>query len=147
MRATLQPGLTATLTYQVPCERTVPYLLPESDGFAAMPEVLATGYLVGLVEWTCMRVIGDHLEPAEQSLGIHVDLSHDAPTPPGSTLTVQAELTSVERRRLTFAVHAFDELATVCEGSHRRAVIDTTQFYERLSERIQSGEAGRRCRR
>ncbi|MEU6712345.1 hypothetical protein ABZ897_12775 [Nonomuraea sp. NPDC046802] len=60
--------------------RTVPHLLPESDYFAALPSVLATGYLVGVVEWTCMRALDGHLEDDEQTLGVHVDLSHQAPT-------------------------------------------------------------------
>ncbi|MEU6409326.1 thioesterase family protein [Microbispora sp. NPDC046933] len=135
MHASLQPGLTARLDYVVPVERTVPHLLPESDDFTALPGVLATGYLVGVVEWTCMRALQGHLEDGEQSLGVHVDLSHQAPTPPGATLTVLAELTAVEGRQLTFTVHARDGAATVCQGTHRRAVIDTERFHARLNAR------------
>jgi fluoroacetyl-CoA thioesterase len=135
MRASLKPGLETRLNYTVPQERTVPYLLPESQYFATLPAVLATGYLVGLVEWTCMSVLNGHLDDGEQTLGIHVDLSHEAPTPPGSILTVEASLDAVEGKRLTFSVHAFDEAATVCRGVHRRAVIQTDRFIQRLKER------------
>ena len=100
MRQTLVPSLSATMDYRVPDERTVPYLLPEAAQFAAMPHVLATGYLVGLVEWTCMQAIEEHLDPGERTLGVHVDLSHEAPTPPGAMLTIEAELVEVEGRRL-----------------------------------------------
>lgn len=136
MRETLQPGLTARLDYTVPKERTVPHLLPESAHFAAMPSVLATGYLVGIVEWACMRALDGHLDDDEQTLGVHVDLSHEAPTPPGGTLTVHAELTAVDGRRLTFTVHAYDDNATVCRGTHHRAVINTERFHARLRTRI-----------
>src|SRR5690606_28716342 len=54
MKPTLQPGLTFTFRYTVPPTRTVPHLYPESELFRAMPEVFATGYLVGLVEWACI---------------------------------------------------------------------------------------------
>ncbi|SDM17302.1 thioesterase family protein [Nonomuraea jiangxiensis] len=135
MHASLQPGLTARLDYLVPAERTVPYLLPESAYFAALPSVLATGYLVGVVEWTCMRALDGHLDDGEQTLGVHVDLSHEAPTPPGSTLTVQADLSSVDGKQLTFTVHAHDDAGTVCRGTHRRAVINTERFHERLRTR------------
>ncbi|MEV5559480.1 thioesterase family protein [Nonomuraea wenchangensis] len=135
MHASLRPGLAARLDYVVPVERTVPYLLPESDHFAAMPSVLATGYLVGIVEWTCMRALDGHLEDGEQTLGVHVDLSHEAPTPPGSILTVHAELSAVDGRQLTFTIHAHDDAATVCRGTHRRAVIDTERFHTRLRAR------------
>ncbi|WP_431914926.1 thioesterase family protein [Nonomuraea jabiensis] len=135
MHASLQPGLTARLDYVVPTERTVPHLLPESDHFARLPAVLATGYLVGIVEWTCMRALDGHLEDGEQTLGVHVNLSHQAPTPPGSTLTVHAELSSVDGTQLTFTVHAHDDADTVCQGTHRRAVINTERFHARLRTR------------
>ncbi|MDG4832817.1 thioesterase family protein [Solwaraspora sp. WMMD1047] len=131
----LRPGLTARLEYVVPDERTVPHLLPEAELFADMPAVLATGYLVAIVEWTCMRAIDGHLQPGEQTLGTYVDLSHQAPTPPGRPLIVDAELTAVDGRQLTFTVVARDDAATVCRGTHRRAVIDAERFNARISAR------------
>jgi fluoroacetyl-CoA thioesterase len=47
VKGSLRPGLAARLEYVVPAERTVPHPLPESDEFAALPAVLATGFLVG----------------------------------------------------------------------------------------------------
>jgi fluoroacetyl-CoA thioesterase len=135
VRSTLRPGLSASLVYPVPIERTVPHLLPESPEFAALPGVLATGYLVGLVEWACLRALDGHLENGEQTLGVHVDLSHEAPTPPGDVLTVVVELTAVEGRQLTFAVRVADETTVVCRGTHRRAVIVRERFERRLATR------------
>jgi fluoroacetyl-CoA thioesterase len=135
MRESVQPGLTGHLTYTVPAERTVPELLPESDQFAALPPVLATGYLVALVEWTCMKVLVGHLDQHEQTLGIHVDLSHSAPTPVGAEVRIDVELVSVERRQLTFNVEARDDAAVITQGTHRRAVIDRPKFDARLSAR------------
>ncbi len=66
---------------------------------------------------------------------MHVDLSHEAPTPQGSTLTVEVELIDVAGRQLTFSVHGHDEAATVCRGTHQRAVINSARFEERLRER------------
>ena len=43
MKETLQPGVQFRFRYEVPVTRTVPYLLPESEEFQAMPEVLAWG--------------------------------------------------------------------------------------------------------
>jgi fluoroacetyl-CoA thioesterase len=135
MRDTLQPGLRATLTYQVAEDRTVPHLLPEASEFADMPQVLATGYLVGLVEWTCMRALRDHLSDSERTLGIHVDLSHDAPTPPRGTVTIDVELTAVDGRTLTFDVRGRDDAADICRGTHRRAVVHLARFETKLLSR------------
>lgn len=138
MRPTLRVGLASRLEYRVPLERTVPHLLPESSEFAALPDVLATGFLVGIVEWTCMKAMAAHLEDGEQSLGVHIDISHEAPTLPGDTLTVSVELTEVDGRRLTFTVTAADDVAVVCRGIHQRAVIDRGHFRRRLAARAAS---------
>jgi len=39
---------------------TVPHLYPEADEFKEMPTVFATGFMVGLMEWTCMKVLESH---------------------------------------------------------------------------------------
>lgn len=141
MKSSLRPGLTGSLTWSVPTERTVPYLLPESPEFTALPQVLATGYLVGVLEWTCIRAVQGHLDDGEATLGVHVDVSHHAPTPPGGTLTVTAELIAVDGRQLAFAVEARDEAAVISQGTHRRAVIDLRRFTARLKDRASSPNA------
>ncbi|WP_405876636.1 MULTISPECIES: thioesterase, FlK family [unclassified Streptomyces] len=35
-----------------------------------------------------MQAPKGHLDEGERTLGVHVDLSHEAPTPPGETLTI-----------------------------------------------------------
>lgn len=132
MRDTLQPGLTFTLEYVVPESRTVPRLLPEAEEFAEMPPVLATGYLVGIIEWACMRALREHLDENEGTLGIHLDVSHDAPTLPGTTMRVSVKLVEVDRRALLFEIEASDENGAISAGTHRRGVIDRERFASRL---------------
>lgn len=55
MRETLKRGITYEHRFVVPSSKTVPALYPESEEFVAMPEVFATGFLVGLLEWACIR--------------------------------------------------------------------------------------------
>ena len=135
MKSTLRPGLTGRLEYVVPAGRTVPHLLPEATEFSGMPSVLATGYLVGLVEWTCMRALRGHLDEGERTVGVHIDLSHEAPTPPGGTVTFEAALTAVDGRRLSFTVLARDEGGVVCRGTHQRAVINLDRFERTVASR------------
>ena len=132
MKDTLRPGIRHTMAYAVPEHRTVPNLLPESADFAAMPQVLATGYMVGIIEWACMEALHGHLDDGEITLGTHVDLSHVAPTLPGATVTVDVEVTAVERRTVTFDVVARDENAVISTGSHQRGVVDRARFESRL---------------
>jgi fluoroacetyl-CoA thioesterase len=128
MKPTLAPGLTHELRFVVPATKTVPRLYPESPEFTAMPEVFATGFMVGLVEWACIRAIADHLGEGELSLGTHVDLSHSAATPPGLEVVARVRLDEVDGRRLRFSVEAEDEREAICAGTHRRFVVDRARF-------------------
>ncbi len=129
MKDCLRPGLEHVLTFPVPATKTVPALYPEAPEFQAMPEVLATGFLVGLLEWACIQLVNPHLDwPTEQTLGTHVDVSHDAATPPGLTVTVTARLTAVEGRRLSFGVEAHDGIDSISRGTHERVVINRARF-------------------
>ena len=108
MRESLAPGIAHERGFVVPVTKTVPHLYPESSRVRGDAEVLATGFMVGLVEWACIDAIAPHLDDGEMSLGVHVDLSHDAATPPGLEVAVRVRLEEVDGRRLTFAAEADD---------------------------------------
>lgn len=136
MKDSLRPGLTHRFEFRIPESKTVPYLYPESDMFRAMPEVLATGYMVGLMEWACIEALRPHLDwPSEQSLGTHVNFSHLAATPPGFTVTVEVRLDRIEGRKLLFSVSAHDGIDKITEGTHERVVIDAARFKARIEQK------------
>ena len=139
MRPSLAAGLEHELRFTVPVDKTVPHLYPESAGFAAMPEVFATGFMVGLVEWACIEAIAPHLDDGELSLGVHVDLSHDAATPPGLEVVTRVRLERVEGRRLTFAAEAHDEVDRICAGRHERVVVDRARFEAGVAKKAAGG--------
>jgi fluoroacetyl-CoA thioesterase len=122
-------GLEHELRYVVPPAKTVPQLYPEAPEFAEMPEVFATGFLVGLVEWACVRAIAGHVDHATQlSVGTDVKLSHVAATPPGMEVVARVRLDEVDGRRLRFSVVVDDERDRIGEGSHERFVVDRDRF-------------------
>lgn len=139
MKDTLQPGLTYRFRFRIPPEKTVPHLYPEAESFQQMPRVLATGYLVGLLEWACIEALMPHLDwPREQSLGTHIAVSHLAATPPGLTVTVDVKLEAVEGRKLTFSLAAHDGVDRIAEGTHQRFVIDAARFNARVAEKARA---------
>jgi fluoroacetyl-CoA thioesterase len=135
MKDTLQLGATAQLAFRVPAEKTVPNLYPEAPEFREMPTVFATGFMVGLMEWTCLKVLAPHLEEGEGSLGIHIDVSHIAATVPGQTVTVDAECIEINGRRIWFHVRAHDGLDLIGEGRHERMIIHWNRFVARVNEK------------
>ena len=137
MKNSLQPGLTYTFKFKVPENKTVPHLFPESSEFQLMPNVLATGFMVGLFEWTCIQAINPHIDwPHEQTVGIDVKLNHIAATPPGLTVTVNVKLEEVEGRKLVFSIVADDGIDKISEGTHDRFIIDAAKFNAKMATKI-----------
>jgi fluoroacetyl-CoA thioesterase len=133
MKPSLKPGIRYEHRFIVPSSKTVPALYPEAEEFLVMPEVLATGFLVGLLEWACIKAINPHLDwPQEQTLGIHIDVSHEAATPPGLEVTATVELIAVEGRKLVFAVEAHDGVDLISRGRHERFIINKHKFESKI---------------
>lgn len=140
MKDSLKPGLRHRFVYRISDDKTVPHLYPEAADFQTMPKVFATGFMVGLFEWACIDLMKAHLEPGEGSLGIRVDFSHLAATPPGLTVTVDVECIAVEGKRLTFHVCGHDGVDLIGEGRHERAVVMWDKFNARVAGKAQRAQ-------
>ncbi len=139
MKDTLKPGIRYEHKFVVPLSKTVPALYPEAQEFIEMPEVLATGFLVGFLEWACIKAIKPYLDwPDEQSLGTHINVSHEAASPPGFELKAVVELIKVEGRRLVFSVEAYDDKDLISKGEHERFVINKKRFDAKMAEKATS---------
>jgi len=136
MYDTLKPGLTFEFDYTVPENKTVPYIYPESEEFQIMPRVFSTGFMIGLIEWACVRFINEHIDwPNEQSVGIDVNLNHTAATAPGLTVNVKGELTEVDGRRLVFSIVAHDGVDQISNGTHERFIVNAEKFSAKAQEK------------
>jgi fluoroacetyl-CoA thioesterase len=138
MKATLKPGLTHRLVYTVAENKTVPHTFPESPQIAAMPKVFATGFMIVLMEWACTELLAQHLDDGEGSVGVHVDVSHLAATPPGMTVTVDVECTQVAGQKISFKVKAHDGMDLIGEGRHDRFVVAWDKFNARVAAKAKA---------
>ena len=136
MSPDLQAGVAFEWRYTIPERVTVPNLYHDTAFCREMPDVLATGYMVGLMELACVNGIMHYMDwPREQSLGTMVNFRHLAPTPHGMTLHIKGEVIAVDGRRITFRVEAWDALDKIAEGTHERMVILPERFNARLAEK------------
>jgi len=134
----LQPGLEFTHRYIIPADKTVPALYPEASELTIMPEVFATGFMVGLMEWSCILAIKPCLDwPSEQSVGIGINVSHLAATPPGFEVAVKVKLAAIEGKKLSFAIEAHDGVDLISQGTHERFIIDKAKFEAKLADKRQ----------
>jgi fluoroacetyl-CoA thioesterase len=136
MKESLKPGIRYEQKYIVPSSKTVPALFPEAQEFVAMPTVFATGFMVGFIEWTCIKAVNPHLDwPREQTVGTYIDVSHVAATPPGLEVRAVVELVAVEGRKLVFSVEVHDEIDLISTGRHERFIIDKAKFDDRVNHK------------
>jgi fluoroacetyl-CoA thioesterase len=99
----------------------------------SLAAVLSTPTMVAMMEQAAIEAIKPFLDPGESSVGMTIEVSHTAATPPGHRARAEAEVTKVEGRRLEFSVRAFDDVEQIGSGTHRRAVIDAAKFNDRLN--------------
>ena len=136
MKESLKMGIESEFTFRIPESKTVPALYPESAEFQEIPEVFATGYMVGFLEWACIKAINPHLDwPQEQTVGTHIDVSHIAATPVGFDVTAKVKLVEVEGRKLVFEVEAHDGVDLISKGRHERFVINKEKFDSKMKEK------------
>jgi fluoroacetyl-CoA thioesterase len=138
MKPSLKPGLKHQLSFQVPEDKTVPYLYPEAAALAEMPKIFATAFMVGLFEWACIELLKDHLDPGEGSVGVTISTDHIAPTPPGFTVTVEVEVTLVEGKRVSFQVRGHDGVDIIGQGRHQRTIVVWDIFNERVASKAKT---------
>ena len=101
----------------------------EAAGSGGM-RVFGTPFMIAMMENAAFLLMQRSLPEGKSSVGTKVEIVHTAPTPPGMTVTVKAEITAVSAngKMVDFKVAAFDETGPIGEGTHRRAVIDTERF-------------------
>lgn len=117
----ISPGITRTRTYTTTPEMRARQLQTS--------DVFSTPAMIGLMEGTCVELTAPYLDADEQTVGIHVDVRHLAPTRIGRSVTITAELLEVSGNKLRYAVTATnDDGVKIGDGFHRRAVINTRTF-------------------
>jgi fluoroacetyl-CoA thioesterase len=98
----------------------------------SLASVLSTPTMVAMMEQAAIEAIKPFLDAGESSVGMSIEVSHTAATPPGHRARAEAEVTRVEGRRLELSVRAFDDVEQIGSVTHRRAVVDAAKFNDRL---------------
>jgi len=126
----LAPGVSHQSTKTVTLDDAIHFL-----GDAVTP-ALSTPAMIMNLEITARDAALPHLEPGQDTVGTVVNVAHLSATPLGMKVTYRATLTEIDRRRLTFAVEAFDEKDKIAEGTHQRFIIDVKRYAERLKAKM-----------
>ncbi len=125
----LTTGITGSISTTVTKENTAKAMK------SGTLDVYASPAMIALMEQTASESVAPYLEEGQGSVGIHLDISHDAPTPLGKVVTCHSTLTDIQGRCLTFQVTASDETGIIGQGTHKRFIIDEQSFMKKASAR------------
>lgn len=90
--------------------------------------VLGTPRLIAWCEEATVLALASGLEPGQTSVGYQIRVDHLAPTPVGGSVTVEAAVSAVDGRQVTFEVTARDAKAEIGTGTITRVVVDRQRF-------------------
>ena len=120
MKPEVPSGITRTQTYETTIEMRAGQL---------KADVFSTPAMIGLMERTCVDLTEPYLSTDEQTVGIHIDVRHHAPTKIGQSVTVTATVLEAKDNKILYAISATNDRGVkIGNGTHRRAVIDTKRF-------------------
>jgi fluoroacetyl-CoA thioesterase len=127
-------GLTRAATHVVTPEDSATLVSP------LVPDVYASTRMIGLAEATCAALMAEHLAPGETSVGTGFQFTHEAPTPIGMTVRLQARLVEIDRRRCVFEIEGNDALDRIVVGRHERFVVDRAKFLARIDAKARGAK-------
>jgi fluoroacetyl-CoA thioesterase len=101
--------------------------------------VLATPFLIGLLENAGAAVMRPLFPAGGGSVGTMVEMRHLAATPEGMTVRARATLLETDGKRFLFSVEAWDDKEKVAEGRHERYLVgDIEKFIARALRKGQN---------
>ena len=100
-------------------------------------DVYATPAMLALMEKAACEIGNPCLDDATTSVGISVNLSHDAATLVGKTVNAKAVLVGVDGRKLTFKITVSDDYGTIGQGPHERFLVNKEKFLGKLAAKDQ----------
>ncbi len=98
-------------------------------------QVLATPYMIALMEQASAELCQKFLPDGISSVGTMVNIQHLAATSLGAPVRAVATLTDFDGRKASFEVTAYDNAGIIGKGTHERFTIKIDSFLKKTEER------------
>ena len=98
-------------------------------------EVLATPYMIALMEQASAELCQKFLPEGISTVGTMVNIQHLAATSLGASVRTVATLTDFDGRKASFEVIAYDNAGVIGKGTHERFTIKIDSFLRKTEER------------
>ena len=120
-------------------EQTVTEELTAATVGSGLLPVFGTPFMAAMMENAAMTCLQNFLEEGQGSVGTHLEISHDAPTPIGMNVWAEAEITAVSEngKMVDFTVKAWDKKGPIGSGTHTRAIIKNDKFLAKCNAKLE----------
>lgn len=98
-------------------------------------EVLATPYMIALMEQASAELCQKFLPEGISTVGTMVNIQHLAATSLGAPVRTVSTLKDFDGRKATFEVIAYDNAGIIGKGTHERFTIKIDSFIRKTEER------------
>ena len=95
-------------------------------------KVLSTPSLIAFMENVAKELVAENLESNETTVGIDLNVKHVKATAVGKKVRVEATLTEQNKAILLYEISAYEEKELIGKGTHKRAIVNASQFMENL---------------
>lgn len=121
-------------------QKTVTDALTAAAAGSGLLPVFGTPFMAAMMEDAAQTALGQFLQEEQGSVGVRLDIRHDAPTPVGMTVWAEAEITGVSEngKLVDFRVRAWDERGSIGSGTHTRAIINSRRFLEKCQKKLEA---------
>ncbi len=126
MRNSLQPGTTHTAEFSVDAARTIAFM---GDAL----RVYATPSMCLDIEQTCRKLLLEHHDPGEDSVGTGISVTHGGATLLGMSVEITVTVKAVDGRKVAFDLVARDGAEEVSRGEHGRFVVEVEKLRARVA--------------
>jgi len=125
----LARGLSCRVEKVVPFDWTIAYYN------AALPPVLSTPAMIGMMEVAAAKAIQPTLAPGAISVGTRIEVDHLKAVSAGAKVSASARLTNIKGRFLEFEVEAQSGGHVIGRGKVFRAVVEPQKFHAKAKTR------------
>ena len=125
--------IAANLLAEASIEVTVTTAMLAAFDGDVVHEVYGTAAMVGHMELAARQVLLGAREPDEEGIGYKVEVTHLAPAPVGSRVTVTARLSAVEGNRVICAVEARTRHGLIGQGNVTQVVLPLATLHRRFA--------------
>ena len=99
-------------------------------------EVYATPMVIALMENAAATLANRYIDEDCTTVGTMINIEHTSASPINSIIKAEATLVSVEGRKFTFNVVAFDDAGEIAKGTHQRFSVKSESFQEKTNNKF-----------